>query len=143
MDDRTFNQLVRSVSRELREEGRGHGWRDDASPGGFYLVDNWRVQSTQREEFLEFYTTHVADVIREIDGFREARVLVAPVESSYSWHVQALYEFDSEDVLARFRESFDRIGRRKHRGMDMARVLEHMKDWVLAHEDGTLLEIHR
>lgn len=142
MDDQTFSRLVQSVSQELEREGRGQSWSGDGS-GGFYLVDSWRIRSTEREEFLEFYTTYVTDVIKKIDGFREVRVLVAPIESSYSWHVQAFYGFQSDDILERFRKDFDRAARQARTGKNLQQVLEHIEDWVLAHEDGTMIEVSR
>jgi hypothetical protein len=138
MNEARFEELVRAVSRELRD-----GAAADDGQGGFYLVDNWRVRPGEREAFLSYYTSHVADVIRSLDGCRTGRVLVSPIESSYSWHIQAFYEFESERILDRFMEDFDRELRRRFRGETKESVLDALDQWVLAHEDGTLLEINR
>lgn len=141
MDDRSFEQLVRSVSREVAS-GAASAPRAGAG-GGFFLVDSWRIRSSERERFLDYYVTHVAETMQELDGFREARVLVAAVESSYSWHVQVFYEFESDAVLDRFGSDFDRHLQRRFPGKTRERVLDEMGTWVLAHEDGALLEIDR
>jgi type III secretory pathway component EscV len=141
VDDQSFEELVRSVSKELAS-----GTDTRSAPRGrgrFFLVDNWRIRSAERERFLDYYATHVADTMREIDGYVDARILVAAVEASYSWHVQVFYEFQSDTVLDRFKDDFNRITTRRFPGKTMETVLDDMSEWVLAHEDGALIEIDR
>lgn len=141
MDDRSFEQLVRSVSHELTSSDRTRTPQHQG--GGFFLVDNWRVRSAERERFLDYYTSHVADTMQEIEGFLDVRILVSAVEASYSWHVQVFYEFESDDILDRFKDDFERLTRRRFPGKSMETVLDDMSEWVLAHEDGALIEIDR
>jgi hypothetical protein len=141
VDERTFDRLVRSISEELVGRRGEPAPRTEAE--GFYLVDGWRVRPQERQHFLEFYTSHVADVIKEMSGFRQCRVTVSAIESSYSWHVQAFYEFESDAILDRFRDEFDRSIRRKFPGYMLDKVLDDMGQWVLAHEAGALVEVYR
>lgn len=141
MDDRSFEELVRSVSQELTARGTAPQRRDGRA--GFFLVDSWRIRSTERTHFLDYYQAHVVATIAEIEGFRDARILVAPVESSYSWHVQVFYEFESDAILDRFREDFDRHVKRRSPGKSLEIVLGEISEWVLAHEDGALIELER
>ena len=57
--------------------------------------------------------------------------------------VQALYEFESDAVLDRFADEFNRLVKRVDPRMDTDKVLDAMDEWVLAHEDGTLAEVWR
>lgn len=141
MDDRSFEQLVRSVSQELASGGSTQARQ--RGQGGFFLVDNWRVRSAERERFLGYYASHVADTMAQLEGFLDVRILVAAVEASYSWHVQVFYEFESDAVLDRFKDDFDRLTRSRFPGKTMETVLDDMSAWVLAHEDGALIEIDR
>lgn len=151
MDRRTLDELVTKITRELA------GTEDDAAVartasaagaaagggvGSFCLIDNWRVREEHREAFLDYYARHVADVVKQMPGYRDGRVL-SSLSPDYSWHVQALYEFESDAVLDRFTSDFNRLVKQVNRQLDMDAVLDAMADWVLAHEDGTLHEVWR
>jgi len=147
VDRRTLDELVKSITRELSDQpaSKSSPTRPASSGGGsgsFYLIDNWRVREAQRDAFVGYYSRHVADVLKQMAGYRGGRVLVA-VSPDYSWQVQALYEFETEAVLDRFEAEFNRIVRRIDPSLDVDKVLDAMDDWVLAHEDGTLHEVWR
>lgn len=145
MDRRTLDELVKSITRELSDQPAAAPYpgRSPASgTGGFYLIDNWRVREDQRDAFVGYYSRHVADVVKQMAGYCAGRVLVT-ASPDYSWHVQALYEFETEDVLDRFESEFNRIVRRIDPSLNVDKVLDAMDDWVLAHEDGTLHEVWR
>lgn len=147
MDRRTLDELVRSITRELSTQDVPAA-AGTPQPGGgpartFYLIDNWRVREDQRDAFVAFYSRHVADVMKQMTGYRDGRVLTAPASSDYSWHVQAVYEFESDAVLDRFADEFNRLVKRVDPRMDVDAALDAMDEWVLAHEDGTLTEVWR
>lgn len=146
MDRRTLDELVKSITRELSSDGPQTSAAPSAVPrqgtGGFYLIDNWRIREDHRDAFVDYYSRHVADVVKQMSGYRDGRVL-SSVNADYSWHVQALYEFDSDAVLDRFTSEFNRLVKRVNARLDMEAVLDAMDDWVLAHEDGTLHEVWR
>jgi hypothetical protein len=143
VDRRTLDQLVQSITRELAAQEGPVASPAASGSRGFYLIDNWRVRAEQHDEFVAFYTRHVADVVKGMTGYRDGRVLSAPASSDYSWHVQALYEFESDAVLDRFASEFNRLVKRVDARMDLEKVLDAMDAWVLAHEDGTLTEVWR
>jgi len=151
VDQRNLDQLVKAITRELAtEQSRPLDERlgetaAAASPGrgGFYLIDNWRVRADDRDTFLSFYTRHVAEVIKQLPGYVDGRVLVAPLASPYSWHVEAMYEFTSDAILDSFHREFDRQVKRVDPKLSLDKVLDAMDRWVLAHEDGTLNEVWR
>jgi hypothetical protein len=149
VEQRKLDQLVRTITRELAAEQSHDGTpRTETSSGaaqgpdgGFFLIDNWRVRIEERASFLSFYTRHVAEVVKQLPGYVDGRVLAAPFESAYSWHVQALYEFGSDAILDNFHRDFDRQVRRVDSTLSLEKVLDAMDRWVLAHEDGTLTEV--
>lgn len=147
MDRRTLDELVKSITRELSTQEGPTATPGSHAGGGpqrtFYLIDNWRVREDHRDAFTAFYGRHVADVIKQMTGYRDGRVLAAPASSDYSWHVQAVYEFESDAVLDRFADEFNRLVKRVDPRMDVDKVLDAMDEWVLAHEDGTLTEVWR
>ncbi len=112
-----------------------------ATAGAFCLIDNWRVALDQRDQFLDYYIRNVAKVIETFDGYLNGRVLVSDPSSSLSWHVQALYEFETDDVLDHFHSTFDRQIKRVNVELSLEKVLDGLDPWVLAHEDGTLTEV--
>jgi hypothetical protein len=70
-------------------------------------------------------------------------VLVAAPNSDYAWHVQAMYEFESDAVRDSFDQEFDRQVRKVDPRMSREKVLDEMDKWVLGHEDGSLTEVWR
>jgi hypothetical protein len=144
LDQRTLDRLVVTIADELEKRNLGGRAAGGSGPDtSVALVDNWRVRADYRQKFIDYYTTHVADVIKQLDGYRGGRVFSLPDQSSYSWHVQAYYEFDSLDVLARFRADYDKALRKIKVGLTMEKVLDAMDPWVLAHEDAVLREVWR
>ncbi|MFC7277754.1 hypothetical protein ACFQS1_27520 [Paractinoplanes rhizophilus] len=169
MDQRALDQLVRSITRELAKqqpEQNGSGdtraarrpapARPASRPGragrpddrpraeqACWLIDNWRVRESERDQFLAFYRTHVAEVLQRFPGYVSGRVLVAPPSSDYAWHVQAMYEFESDAVRDSFDQEFDRQIRKVDPRMTREKVLDEMDKWVLGHEDGSLTEVWR
>jgi hypothetical protein len=148
VDQRTMDRLVKTIVDELQQRDRSSpagvgALSDGAGSDAVALVDNWRIRADNRQEFLEHYTTHVADVVRQIPGFVAGRVYASEEESSYSWHVQAYFEFESGEVVARFRKEYDRALRKVKPGLSMDKVLDAMSAWVLAHEDGVLFNVWR
>lgn len=159
MEQRELDQLVRAITRELagRPGSRRTGPaaagrrtagtpaarpdRDRESSGSCWLVDSWRVREREREAFLSYYQRYVAQVMERLPGYRSGRILVAEPGSDYAWHVQALYEFESD--LDGFEKEFDRVVRTVDPRMSMAKVLDGMDKWVLGHEDGSLTEVWR
>lgn len=117
----------------------------DSGGGGqaCWLVDNWRVRASERDEFLDYYRRYVAEVVATLPGFRSGRIVTSPAGSSYTWHVQALYEFESDAVRDNFLRDFDRAVKRVDPRMSLEKVLDGMDQWVLAHEDGALTEVWR
>lgn len=144
MDQRTLDRLVKSIVDELdkRDIDAGSQQSRDSS-GAVALVDQWRIRAQYRDEFLDFYLTHVANVMKTLDGYLDGRVYTSPSDAPYSWHVQAYYEFRSADIVGRFRKDFDRGLRAVKSGMTMDKVLDAMDPWVLAHEDGVLQQVWR
>lgn len=149
MEQRTLDQLVKTITRELALDQPDAGTRpaegsSGTAPeqeGGFFLIDNWRVRAEEQDAFLDFYTRHVSEVVEKLPGYVDGRVLAAPLASPYSWHVQSLYEFASDAILDVFHRDFDRQVRRVDSKMSLVKVLDAMDRWVLAHEDGTLGEV--
>lgn len=108
--------------------------------GAFYLVDNWRVRTDQRDSFLNYYTHNVAKIIETFDGFVSGRLLINDPSAPLNWHVQALYEFETDAILDDFHSNFDREIQRVDAELSLEKVLDGLDAWVLAHEDGTLTE---
>lgn len=136
-----MDRLVKTIVSELEQRGATAPSGQPGSGGGgrsVALVDNWRVRAEHRAAFLSHYQTHVADVIAQIPGYVSGRVFSAQGDSSYSWHVQAYFEFASADVVTRFRKEFDKAARKVKPGLTLEKVLDAMDPWVLAHEDGVL-----
>ena len=145
VDQRTMDRLVKTIVDEIEQRGAPAA---SAASGGVApstrpvaLVDNWRVRADHRAEFLEHYQRYVADVMRQLPGYRAGRVLASSTESSYSWHVQAFYEFDSADIVGVFRKEFEKALRKVKPGLTMDKVLDAMDPWVLAHEEGVLEDV--
>lgn len=149
MDQRTLDQVVKAVTKELATQGvtvnspSRAGAQPESQPGAFWLVDSWRIRGDSRDAFLDLYTRAVADVIGGMSGFRSARILSAATGSPYSWHVQAFYEFASDGILDVFDKEFDRLVRQVNARWTREKVLDEMAQWVLAHEDGALAEVWR
>lgn len=169
MEQRQLEELVRAITRELAEQTadrrprfspanrrptvrpsrvaeRGRT-RDVGGGGGgtqaCWLVDNWRVRESEREAFLDYYRRYVAEVMATLPGFRSGRIVTSPSGASYTWHVQAFYEFESDAVRDNFARDFDRAVKRVDPRMSLEKVLDGMDQWVLAHEDGALTEVWR
>ncbi len=141
MDQRQLDKLVKVIADELDRRAGSSGGASSGgrrAQGNVALVDNWRVRATSRQEFLDFYVAHVADVVSSIPGYVSGRVLASQHESPYSWQVQAFYEFSSSDIVNNFKTEYDRALRKVRNGMTMEKVLDAMDPWVLAHEDGVL-----
>lgn len=134
MDERTVERLVSSIATQLREGGG----LEDREGGGFFLVDRWRVWDEHRDRFFDVYTTRVAAVVRELGGFKRMLLLRSPDERP-SWHLEALYEFESDAILDRFHRDFAERYRRMFPGQTVEDLLAELEPWVVGHEDSTMV----
>jgi hypothetical protein len=134
MDDRTVEQLVSSIAGQLRAGGAGA----DFGGSGFFLVDRWRLWDEHREAFLRVYKEQVTAVVRQLSGFRRALLLTSP-EPRAAWHVEALYEFESDAILDGFHREFAERYRGAFPGRTVEDLLAELEPWVVGHEDSTMV----